>query len=197
MAEIVDGTGLGFGVRVDEQNRLHAHAVTVTEVVQSSEKGFGYNINTGPISITASGTLLYFQNLDAQDFVIEAVALGNDGGATYTTRPSVTFVRNPTGGDLITDQTPVDMNQNRDFGSSNVLNAVSYKGKTGGTLTGGDDIALLQASTAGRDFYTINFIIPEGKALGVIYDGSGISAGTSSIYAAIIGYLRDPAGEDN
>lgn len=196
MAKIEDGTGLGFDARVDENNRFHVHAVGVTEVVHAAEQGLAFNINTGQISVTADATLVYLKNNEANDFVVEAIAVGNDGGATYSTRPLITVVRNPTGGDLITDQTAVDMNQNRDFGSSRVFNSDAYKGKTAGTLTGGNDIAILQSTTGGRDFFTLGFVLTEGSSIGLTYTAN-ISAGTSLIYVALIGYLRDPAGQDN
>jgi hypothetical protein len=196
MAKIEDGTGLGFDARVDENNRFHVHAVGVTEVVHAAEQGLAFNINTGQISVTADATLVYLKNNETNDFVVEAIAIGNDGGATYSTRPLITVVRNPTGGDLITDQTDVDMNQNRDFGSSRVFNSNAYKGKTGGTLTGGNDIAILQSTTGGRDFFTLGFVLTEGSSIGLSYTAN-ISAGTSLIYVALVGYLRDPAGQDN
>ena len=196
MAKIEDGTGLGFDARVDENNRMHVHAVNVTEVVHASEQGLAYNLNTGQISVTNDATLIYLKNNETRDFVISAIAIGNDGGATYSTRPLITINRNPTGGDLISDQTAVEMNQNRDFGSSRVLSADAYKGKVGGTLTGGNNIAILQSTTGGRDFFTLDFILPEGSSIGLTYTAN-ISSGTSLIYAALIGYLRDPAGQDN
>lgn len=196
MAKIEDGTGLGFDTRVDENNRLHVHAVQVTEVVHAAEQGLAYNINTGQISVTNDATLVYLKNNETRDFVISAIAVGNDGGATYSTRPLITVVRNPTGGDLISDQTDVDMNQNRDFGSSRVFDSDAYKGKVGGTLTGGNDIAILQSTTGGRDFFTLDFVLTEGSSIGLTYTAN-ISSGTSLIYVALIGYLRDPAGQDN
>ena len=196
MAKIEDGTGLGFDARVDENNRIHVHSVNVTEVVHAAEQGLAYNLNTGQISVTNDATLIYFKNNETRDFVISAIAVGNDGGATYSTRPLITVVRNPTGGDLISDQTDVDMNQNRDFGSSRVLNTDAYKGKVGGTLTGGNDIAILQSTTGGRDFFTLDFVLTEGSSIGLTYTAN-ISSGTSLIYVALVGYLRDPAGQDN
>jgi hypothetical protein len=196
MAKIEDGTGLGFDARVDENNRMHVHAVNVTEVVHAAEQGLAYNLNTGQISVTNDATLVYLKNNETRDFVISAIAIGNDGGATYSTRPLITVVRNPTGGDLISDQTDVDMNQNRDFGSSRVFDSDAYKGKTGGTLTGGNDIAVLQSTTGGRDFFTLDFVLTEGSSIGLTYTAN-ISSGTSLIYVALIGYLRDPAGQDN
>ena len=196
MAKIEDGTGLGFDARVDENNRMHVHSVQVTEVVHAAEQGLAYNLNTGQISVTNDATLIYLKNNETRDFVISAIAVGNDGGATYSTRPLITVVRNPTGGDLITDQTAVEMNQNRDFGSSRVLTADAYKGKVGGTLTGGNIIAILQSTTGGRDFFTLDFVLTEGSSIGLTYTAN-ISSGTSLIYVALIGYLRDPAGQDN
>ena len=196
MAKIEDGTGLGFDARVDENNRFHVHAVQVTEVVHAAEQGLAYNLNTGQISVTNDATLIYLKNNETRDFVISAIAVGNDGGATYSTRPLITVVRNPTGGDLITDETAVDMNQNRDFGSSRVFDSDAYKGKVGGTLTGGADIAILQSTTGGRDFFTLDFVLTEGSSIGLTYTAN-ISSGTSEIYVALVGYLRDPAGRDN
>ena len=196
MAKIEDGTGLGFDARVDENNRMHVHSVQVTEIVHAAEQGLAYNLNTGQISVTSDATLVYLKNNETRDFVISAIAVGNDGGATYSARPLITVVRNPTGGDLISDQTDVDMNQNRDFGSSRVLGSDAYKGKVGGTLTGGNDIAILQSTTGGRDFFTLDFVLTEGSSIGLTYTAN-ISSGTSLIYVALIGYLRDPAGQDN
>ena len=196
MAKIEDGTGLGFDARVDENNRMHVHAVNVTEVVHAAEQGLAYNLNTGQISVTNDATLVYLKNNETRDFVVSAIAVGNDGGATYSTRPLITVVRNPTGGDLISDQTAVDMNQNRDFGSSRVFDSDAYKGKVGGTLTGGNDIAILQSTTGGRDFFTLDFVLTEGSSIVLTYTAN-ISSGTSLIYVALVGYLRDPAGQDN
>lgn len=181
--------------------------MNVTEVVHASEQGGAVNINTGyiplasPTLIGTENAILYFVNNEQRDFVVEAVALGNDGGAvanaatTFTGRPYIELVRNPTGGTIVSGAVDVDYNENRDFGSSRVLAATVYKGAAGNTLTGGDVIALLQASSIGRDFFTINFVVPQGSALGLRWYGA-ITAGTANIYAALIGYLRDPAGQD-
>ena len=194
MANITDATGFGFGARVDENNRIHAHSVTISESLQ----GQSYNINTGTIAISADSALLYFKNDEPEDFVITAIALGNDGTGTAPTgsRPSITLIRNPTGGTIISTATPVDQNQNRNFGDSTTLAALAYKGASGLTITGGNEIALLQASASGRDFYSIDFILPRGSSLGIRYTLNAAFTGPADIYAAIIGYVRDPAGKD-
>ena len=194
MAKITDATGFGFGARVDENNRIHIHSVTISESLQ----GQAYNINTGPIAISADSALLYFKNNEPEDFVVQAIALGNDGTGTAPTgsRPSITLVRNPTGGTIVSTATPVDQAENRNFGSSTVLSSDAFKGANGLTLTGGSDIALLQASAEGRDFYEINFTLPRGSSLGIQYTLNAAYTGPANLYAAIVGYVRDPAGKD-
>jgi hypothetical protein len=200
---IENGVGNGNKLRVDANNRAHVQSIQENESVHSTELGDAYNINTGQISFTADGTLIYFKNDEDRDFVVEAIALGTDGGGNYCCtcvclRPFITLVRNPTGGDLISDASAVAMNANRNFGSNKSLSSttLAYKGKSGGTLTGGDDIAILQSSQAGRDFFTINFILPKGSSLGVKVT-NGLASGTAKIYAAIVGYLKDPEGKDS
>jgi hypothetical protein len=195
---INDGTGKGNSAKVDGNNRMHTQAVSASEGVDATDLGRGYNINTGYLAITADATLLYIKNNDAggRDLVVEAVALGTDGAGTAgTSRPYLTMVRNPTGGDLITDATAVSMNQNRNFSSSDTLTADIYSGKVAGTVTGGSDIAILQASDEGRDFYTINFVLPKGASMGIKYTAN-LTGGTSQVYCAAVCYLRDNESVD-
>jgi hypothetical protein len=194
---VEDGRGTGYTLRVDKNNRLHSQSVSESEQLHSAEKGDAYNVNTGLISFSANGTLLYIKNDEEKDMVIEAVAIGTFDGITYSDRPYITMVRNPTGGDLISDKSAVSMNQNRNFGSNKALGSttLAYKGKSGGTLTGGDDIAILESSKGGRDFYTINFILQKGSSMGLKITNN-ISSGSANIYAAAIVYLKDPEGSD-
>ena len=188
--KLEDGKGKGLYAQVDTENRLRTHAVTETEALHSSEEGNAYNINTGLITISNDATLIYLKNNENKDIVIEAVAIGSFTGITHSTSPYITLVRNPTGGDLITDATAVSMNQNRNFGSSNTLLVDTYKGKVGGTLTGGNDIAILQVTPGGRSFYTIDFILPKGSSVGIKLTAN-VSSGSASYYAALICYLKE------
>lgn len=195
MSEIKDGTGDGYSARVDSNKRLHTQSTTETEAVHSAEIGDAYNINTGLISITGDATLLYLKNNEDKDLVIEAIALGSFEGITHSDDPYITLVRNPSGGDLISDATAVSMNQNRNFGSSKTLTADVYKGKVGGTITNGDDIAILQVNPATRSFYTIDFIVPKGSSLAIKLTANR-SSGTANYYTALIVHLKDTASKD-
>jgi hypothetical protein len=191
MSRIQDGKGSGRSAQVDDQNRLRTHAVVEDESLHASEEGNAYNINTGLISINGDATLLYYKNTGEKDFVIEAVALGSFDGITHSDDPYITLIRNPTGGDLISDGTTTGvMNQNRNFGSSNTLSGLAYKGKVSGTVTGGDDIAILQATPGGRSFYSIGFVIPKGTSMGVKLTAN-VTSGSANWYCALIGFEKD------
>lgn len=191
MSDIIkDGSGNGYGLKVDSQNRAHVQSVAVPETFNAALVGDAYNINTGLITISGDATLVYIKNNEDRDLIIEAVALGSFEGISHSNDPYITLVRNPTGGDLIDDGTAVAMNQNRNFGSSNTLAIDAYKGKVGGTLTGGNDIAILQATPGGRSFYTINFALQKGATVGVKLTAN-VTSGSASWYAAIICYLKE------
>lgn len=190
MSTLDDGKGSGRSAQVDDQNRLRTHAITETETLHANEEGNGYNLNTGLISVTGDATLMYLKNNETQDFVVESIALGSFEGITHSDDPYITIVRNPTGGDLISDATAVSMNQNRNFGAAKTLLADVYKGKVSGTLTGGNDIAILQATPGGRSFYTVEFVLPRGSSIGIKLTANA-SSGTANWYCAIIGYIKE------
>lgn len=190
MARIEDGKGSGKDAQVDDQNRLRTHAVTESEALHASEEGSAYNLNTGLINITGDATLMYYKNTGERDFVVEAIALGSFEGITHSDDPYITLIRNPVSGDLISDQTVASLNQNRNFGSSNTLSGLVYKGKVSGTVTGGNDIAILQATPGGRSFYSIGFVIPKGNSIGIKLTAN-VSSGSANWYCAIIGFEKD------
>ena len=191
MVQINDGTGAGNSAKVDTNKRLHTQAVIETEALHAAEVGDAYNINTGPISLTAAGTLLYVKNNEDQDLVIEAIAIGF-GTGTVSDIGEITVERNPDSGDLISDASAVAMNQNRNFGSSKTLTADVFKGKSGGTSTGGDDIILLYQGVSGRLFASIGLVIPKGSSISITCDPK-LSSGTIKAYCAIVCHLKDNA----
>lgn len=188
--QIQDGKGRGYKAQVDSSNRVRVHAITEAEQLHATEEGDGYNINTGLISITGNATLVYLKNNGTKDIVLNAIAIGSFEGITHSDDPYITLVRNPTGGDLISDATAVSMNQNRNFNSSNTLTADVYKGKVGGTLTGGNDIAILQVTPGARSYYTIDFVLPKGSSIGVKLTAN-VDTGSANYYAALIGYEKE------
>jgi hypothetical protein len=188
--KISDSAGRGYGLKVDENNRAHTQSVSVPEEVEATAAGRAYNINTGLISFSTDGTLIYIKNNEDEALVIKAIALGSFDGVTHSDDPYITLIRNPTGGDLLSDLTAVGMNQNRNFGSNNTLAATVYAGKSSGTVSGGNDTAILQVSPGGRNFYPIDFSLEKGDSLAVKLTLNE-SSGSANYYAALICYLKN------
>jgi hypothetical protein len=191
---IVDGRGTGSKSRVDGNNRLHVQSVVEDEGVHSIEAGDAYNINTGNLSYSAAGTMLYLLNNEDRNLVVQTLAVGI-GTGTVSDIPEITIIRNPTGGDLISDQTAVSINQNRNAGSTKTLSATVYSGKSSGTITGGNDWLYFYQNITGRLAASIDLFIPKGSSIAVKIDPK-LSAGTVKAYAALVCYLKDPESSD-
>lgn len=194
MAEqIIDGTGTGKRTKVDSNNQLHVFAVTETEQQQAAVEGNEYNINTGEIALTGTGdsSVLYFYNDEDTDFVVTALAFGiSTRSATVTDSAKITLIRNPTGGDIISNATAVLAQSNTNFGSSNTLRSttLAYKGIDGGTITGGNDHAIFYQGD-GRLYAALNIEMPKGASVGVKVDLN--TSGGANVYCALIGYVAD------
>lgn len=190
MAEMItDGTGGGFSAKVSKENNLHIFGATQTEDQSATEDGESYNLNTGFVTITATTAMVYLKNNEDEDIKVDAVAAGVKTG-TFTDTGFFAIVRNPTAGTMITAANNVDMNQNRNFGSSQTLsNSLALKGASGETFTDGDDVAfLLQGS--GRLFAGINFVIPKGNSIGVRYEPD-LASGSVDVYVALVVHLAN------
>lgn len=196
MAQITGTTG--NTVKVDNNSRLHTEAVTSSSNLHAAENGNAYNINTGLISLTTStdSGVLYFKNGEELDFHIQAVAVGVNTLGTNDDSTKIRIVRNPTTGTLISDATAVDINENRNFGSTNTLgDSLAYKGAEGKTVTDGDDIIIFYMGAGSRLFAAIDLVLPKNSSMAVVMD-TATSAGTTSIYAALVGNLIDPEAHD-
>ena len=190
--KINDSTGSGHGLKINPNNEAHVFAVIETELESANDKGLSYNLNSGEVTGLTSGdaSLIYFKNDEDEVYIIDAVALGLRGFTGLTDMAVVEVIRNPTGGDLITDATPADMKSNANFGSSNTLEAGSflYKGKDSGTITGGNQHALIYAGNNSRIYATLSIEVPRGGSVAVKIT-SDATAGTA--YCALVGHLKD------
>ena len=198
MAEffIKDGTGTGKTTKVDNNNQIHTFSVTRTDIQDSVFKGNAYNINTGAIGLTSSteSAVLYFKNNEAPvngetAISIDAVAVGIDSSGTTNGDAIITLIRNPTAGTIVDSANNVDINQNRNFGSSKALDSLAYKGAEGNTFTDGQDFALFYQSGT-RGYYTIDVDLEKGSSFGVKID-TQTTAGTTNVYVALICHRKD------
>lgn len=190
---IQDGTGTGNAAKVGG-NRLFVHSITEAEAIHSTEEGDAYNLNTGTIGLTSStaSSIMYVQNNEVQDLVIEALAVGVSSGGTTTDSTTVTVIRNPTSVDY---STAADMNQNRNFGSSKTLTADVFKGAEGSTTTGGNSIIQFFMGSGTRLFAPINLLLPRGASVAIEMN-TNTSSGTTNVYAAMVCYLKDTDLQD-
>ena len=188
---ITDAAGKNFGAKVNERNQISTTAQTLNTADSANHLGNSYNVNTGDVLISgaADSAVLYFKNNEDENVFIDAVAVGlgtGDGGEIA----KITVVRNPTAGDIVTDASAVAMNQNRNYGSSKSLTADAFKGKSGGTMTGGNDIIQFYQTRNGRLFGTVGMELQKGNSIGIKINPELISAGIN-VYAALIMYKED------
>jgi hypothetical protein len=190
---IKDGSGGGYNAKVNENNRLYVNAVQKSNAMEANTKGNAYNLNTGGITLTnaADTPIMYVKNNEAQDLNVTAIAVGvgpTTGGTGEI--PEITIVRNPTGGTIVSNATAIDIESNRNYGSSNIIDIDAYKGATGDTMTGGTDSLYFFQTSNGRLFATIDQVLPKGSSIGIKFDPQ---AGNTSqkVYCALISHLSD------
>lgn len=149
MPEIIqDGAGTKYKAKVDSDLRFHVNSVSKTQAQQAILKGNGYNISTGVITLTndSENGAFYCKYTGNEILVIKEILVilgSSDGSGNGTIR----IYKNPTTGTLISSQTAVSTNENRDFSSSNTLTADVYKGASGATITDGTIFAITSRST--------------------------------------------------
>lgn len=202
---IYDGTGQGKSAHVDANNQLHVFSVTATEIQDSTKKGKSFNINTGYITLTSSSdsAVLYFKNNESPingeaSIVIDSIVFAvKSSSGTVSEQPEFTVIRNPKTGTIVTNAVPVDMVENRNFGSSNNLDSSAiYKGVEGDTFTDGDDFAIFQVSEGSRAIGTIDIELTKGSSIGVKCNPY-TSAGNTKIYVALICHKKDGNNNGN
>ena len=194
---IKDGAGTGNVAKVDSNNRLHAESVSQAINEKATEDGDSYNINTGLITLTSANesACLYFKNNEEQDFHVNTIVVFFGASTSGTGEGTWRVKRNPTAGTIVSGATNVDINSNRNFGSSKTLqDSLAYKGAEANTMTDGTDHILIGQFASSRVAASIDEFIPKGSSLGV--DITPPTSNTSmDVYVALIGYLVDPANE--
>lgn len=155
--QIQDGAGTGYTAKVDKQNRVHVHSVVETSEQEASSNGHSYNINTGTITLTSASesSVLYIKNNGNAPLHISTIGylLGNSTGGTGDLTLDV--YKGPTGGTLISDESAVAIEQNKNVTSSNVINVDVFKGAEGKTCTGGAHLYSSLLPSAARTYLVV------------------------------------------
>ena len=166
---IQDGTGKGYSAKVDSNNHLHTQCFTEEQRYVSALHGGNYNLTTGSIALTAGeSAVFYFKSGEEKVLLVDAIRvyIGNPATAGNF---DATLVKNPTAGTIVSGASAGDINQNKNFGSSNVLssNSVFYKGADGNTFTDGTDADYGILAGAGIGEFGNKVVINPGNSLGI------------------------------
>lgn len=141
--------------------------------VVAVQEGNAYTINSGLIALTkVESAVLYFKNGEGADFIIEEISIGiGMVGSAPVDTPVVTLVRDPTGGNIISDATAA-MKANRNIDSTNTLGGttLAYAGKDFGVLSGGTTLDTVFVPAQHNFSYLNQIVVQDGKAIGVKID---------------------------
>ena len=169
--EIKDGTGKGYVAQVDSDNRLHVNSVARSQSEQAALLSQAYNLSTGVVDLTSDTTscIAYMKYTGVDPFVIKeilAIPTDSTGG---TGRAIISLEKNPTTGTIIDNAVVMPSIQNRDFSSSEVLEADLYKGVEGDTITDGSVFGATSRSNfdVPITFDAANIILRKGNSISV------------------------------
>jgi len=189
MAIIQDG-GTGKSAAIDNTARLSTRSVQQSETENATDTGDSYNINTGLVTLTTAGEsgVFYLSTNEDKNIHIDSVVVimgpSTGGSATDTTR--IRFYRNPTAGTLISGASAVDDNENRNFGSSKVLDSTAYKGAEGNTITDGAVIIESLVSPGSRVAFSIDLVLTKGDAIAVSLEPNDSNTSMKTMVAAVL-----------
>jgi len=173
MAEIIqDGTGKSYGAKVDIDGRLHVDSIGTDRESYSSQLGYSFNINTGLITLTNAATdnaVLYVKNNENYNLVLTNVFYQTGASTGGSGNIIVSLYRNPTTGTIVSGASAVEININRNFGSSRTLSVDAYKGATGTTFTNGTKAleSILSTSTQRIALSAGSITLPKGSSVGI------------------------------
>lgn len=197
MAEIIESGGITPNkLIIDEKGRANVYAVTETIVENAAENGDSFNINTGTINLTSANksALLYLKNNGEEDIVISTIGylIGNSTGGSGDLLAEV--LRNPTSGTIVSGASNVEINVNKNFGSSQSLMVDAYKGAEANTFTDGEIAykSLLSGAARGYVIATGSVVIPNGSSVGIeLTPQTGNTSMDIQVFLSIIKYKND------
>ena len=190
MIEIVDGSGSENRAKVDERNRIFTDSISRSQLEYAILDGNGYNVSTGTMTLTTGGNsaIWYFKYTGEYAFIIKEILVILGASTGGTGNGTITLLKNPTAGTIVTNALPVSASSNRDFSSFNSLPATAYKGAEGDTFTDGETFAV-----TGRDataqivpFDAAPIVLRKGNSIGVKYTPPSGNTSQSVIVAGTV-----------
>ena len=173
MAEIIqDGTGKSYAAKVDNAGRLHVDSINTDRESYNSQSGYSFNLNTGLFELTNAATtnaVMYVKNNEDYPLVITNLFYQTGASTGGSGNIIVSVVRNPTAGTIVSGASAIEINVNRNFGSSRALNVIAYKGATGTTITDGTKAleSILATATQRIPVSAGAITLPKGSSIGI------------------------------
>lgn len=169
--EIQDGTGKGYGAKVDDQNRLKTLAVSETEQFHiNRDNGKVWSLTFENVANTgANDYIFYLKNTGEKDLAIPKIRLS----ASAATQVEIHEVTGTAGGGG-TAVTAVA----RNLGSSASPSATIETDPDITGLTTAGTLFLMQCPVANTQYEldtTSNIVIPKGKAIAILIETTSIT----------------------
>jgi len=189
---IEDGTGQGFSLKIDSENRALASVKSETFFEDAVGRGNAFNINTEFLAVSASieTPLIYFKNNEDKDIVIAAWFIGTGlSGGSETEKALMRVYPNITTGSIVSAGTDITV-VNRKISSAVTFEVDVKKGGDGFWMnpTGSNTPVLYQTqNAASRVFGNVYLVVPKGGSLGVSYEPNGQQP--INIYTGFQGFL--------
>lgn len=174
--KITDGTGTGFEVKVDGDNRIHTLSTTLSVQQHATLEQDSFNVNSGLIVLTAAteAGILYLKNNETRKLQVSGVVvfMGPGASADAADTTHIRVYKNVTTGTLVSDGRTIGndgsiIKSNRDFGSASVLLADAYRGGTANTITDGTPHIESLVSPGNRVFFGLDEVLREGDSIAV------------------------------
>ena len=140
---VKDGTGTCIHAKVGDRHRLHTHALTTSTSSVASMRGDAFNVSSELVTLTSDSdsALLYVENNEDHSISVTTLFVNLGTSTDGSGKSLVSFHLNPNAGTIISDATPAQV-LNRNVTNSETLDAATYKGAEGKTISGGDIVQL-------------------------------------------------------
>jgi len=163
MARIEDGSGRGFATAVDSTNRLLTESVSLSVAEEAVLNGVRFEIGAAiTLTGTAETAVLYLENLQNEDLIIDRFEFGCDESTGGTSEAmNLKLYTGPTG---ITNGTAIQ-SVNGNFGSALVLNAdIEFGNGSTSAVTGGSQFGSSYIRFVGQSTFDGPWALPRGTS---------------------------------
>lgn len=162
-----DGTGKGYKLRINDNNRAEVDAVTHTSAQEAAEEGRLFQIGAGIVNLTSAteSALLYIKNEGDKPLEIVNVTISS-GLSTGAVAGDVLLAKLYTDALTITNSAVAPF-VNNNLGSSKTPEATYLAGVQGSAITGGALGGATFLPVANFERVNLYWILPRGASLAI------------------------------